>query len=416
MPEVGTGLLDTYRAALTLDVASTDRVNSLIALATVQSQVESTMQAFQVDDAGVVLQDLTPYLSRDTNAEISWDSASNVSGSCVFGISGEAVLTWGSSRVKIYQLLRSTEYNVAHGLDIRTWLRFPVGVYIVTSPGTDDLDASATRRVTGYTREYLLQSQAPDSLSFAFGSTYLAAITAVFAAAGVSISLLTYPGSWSTKTLPAPRNFPLDDSTTMLDIVNELLQGSGCLPLYTDQDGFYKVTTTPKPTTQALLWRWAASADTTLTDADLDVKVVRYRGTGYQGDVWNVPNQWVFIQQGLTFEPIEGSGKYTVNNTTIPPSDQVTVGRVIRDTQFLPVSGQTDLVTQGDAIVTAALSQAEKISLQTRAWPAAGHYDVFQVTHKSFPFSSVRRVQASSWRLPLWGGPMNWQTNAVAQL
>lgn len=422
-----TDLLDTYVEPVCVDVD--DDVATLTELSQGTEPLEYSLQAFEVDATGAVLQDISPYLVNpdDNSDELSYDCNSNVPNDAHFTLSAEIDLTWGSSIVALYQLIRSDEYNTAHSLTPGAWLRFPLGQFVVTTPGFDNLDASDVRTVTGYGKNYLLQSSPSDALSFDAGTLYRTAITTVLRAAEVLgetqplAERVAYPGSWSTKTLRTPHNYPLGDQTH-LDIVNDLLKSSGCQQLFTAVDGTWVIKSIPKPARQALRWRWAASEDDTLSDSDLDAKVVLFGQSSYSGDVWNATNQWNFVQSGLDFPPgadgaTDGSsGLYQVNNTSVPPTDQTSVRRIVTKTVVLDAAGQDDLVKQGDAFVTKELSQAEKIEITTDPWPAARHFDVFQITHQALPAGSVRRVQTQSWHLPLWGQPMTWETNAVAEL
>lgn len=412
-----------YAEPVVLDpVSGADALARLIGMARMPHESEYQPQLFLAAVDGSLRDDLTSSLLRGGSDGVVWDSTAAVPGNLTVTLDASRALVWGGDVVAAYQLVRNHEYNLANGLDPATWWRFPIGHYVATSPGFTDLDASDQREVTGFDKNYLLQNQLSDTMSWDAGTQYVILVRNAFQAAGLVTSYLSevcdYPAGadWATKTLPAPVSYGMDGQTTYLDIVNEQLKASGARPIYTQPTGRWQVALTPTAATQALRWRWAASPGTTVTDLDLDTKVVIGHTSQYQGDVWNVPNQWVFIQDGLTFDPVEGSGQYTVNNTTLPPSDQTTVGRVVRATYLLQASTQADLVTQGDEIVATQISQAERINFQTAPWPIAGHFDVFAYTHATMPFGETRRVQAQQWDLPLWGDPMRWTTHAVAVL
>lgn len=415
---------DTYVDPLVADPTNdADAVARLFAIQRSHTTPEYSVQAFQADITGARGLDLSASLVVNTADTARWDCTQDVNGNVGLTLDSGLSLQWGADIVAVYQLVRSVEFNQLYGYRADVWQRFAVGHFVLTSPGFDDMDAADVRGVTGFDKNYLLQNQPTDSFSFAAASTYKAAVQSVFLAAGLITADLSevcdFPGDWPAKTLPGPVSYPLDGSISYLSIVNDLLKASGCRPLFGQPSGRWMVQYIPTVATQPLRWSWAASEDPSVTDGDLDSRIVLHHQSRYQGDVHNLPNQWVFVQAGLTFEPTgsDGSaGRYIVNNTMAPPSDQTTVGRVLRSTQFLPASGAADLIKQGDAIVATALSQVEKISLQTAPWPAARHYDVFQLTHAALPSSAQRRVQAQGWTLPLWGGPMSWDTNVGGTL
>jgi hypothetical protein len=216
--------------------------------------------------------------------------------------------------------------------------------------------------------------------------------------------------------------YPSDDSNdyTFIDIINELLKASGCLPLYTDRYGKFTITlrTDPKATTPLFV---AGRTRTAFNPDFARTEMVVSDGATYTNDLWNVPNQFVFIQSGLTFDPVEGSGQFTINNSISDPthyrpgSDQETIGRIIRSVQHLSASGQTDLVTQGEAIYADRFATVETISLRTAPWPCAGHLDVFRYCDDKLPRTPLRKVQAKSWDLTLTGlAEMNWGTAVVS--
>jgi hypothetical protein len=179
----------------------------------------------------------------------------------------------------------------------------------------------------------------------------------------------------------------------------------------------------------------------------LDTKTVVMHSQSYSGDVYNLPNRWIFIQNGLNFQPklatypqtpggpdpALGGGIYQVDNDSSqsstqandpnvlnhvyvsqPPSDQTTIGRVVPVVVMLDASGQKDLKTQGDKIVADALASVETISINTTPWPVGRFFDIFYFIHSALPGDSRRRCQAQNWEYDLFGGDTVWSTNAVS--
>lgn len=415
------------RVPVTLWTKRPDQIAVLNALALAGNR-QYSKQLLRVDDTGTELEDLTPYLTPSAaggQAAVSRDCTAE----CPGKLTGALVkpLRWGSDRIMPISLIRSPGYGGG------SWQGFPRGIYVATSPGVDNLDSAGRWDFTGWDRIYLLQSDPINTWSFAGGTTYLAAVQAMFRSAGIISNVATldtvcaYPGDWAAKTLPAARSYPAGGGTTRVQIINALLKESGMRPLYTDPGSGQWTIEPIRPTaTQDLAWRWQGSSvdPATLGGASLgdtgwpDRKILLYAKQAYAGDVYNAPNRWVFIQSGLTFQPThsDGSdGRYIVDNLTTPPADQTTVGRVLAKVVQLDASGSADLIKQGDGIVADDLASIEKINLTTAPWPAAGHYDVFWAVHSSLPNSPIRRVQAQSWSMPLDHGEMTWQTNVVAQ-
>lgn len=378
------------------------------------------IEVFEVDNSGAVLFDLTPFVVQAGNNTVTKDCTAEITTTVALEFS-DLTLQWGSTLVQVYQLVSSNAFNAGQVYG------FPVGCYVVTSPDID-LQPNSTTPVTGYEKTYLLQSSLGDSVTFAQTSTFSAGVKAMMVAAGLMSSgaalstVADFPGDWSTKQLSVDLSYALfGDSTattTYLDVINALLAASGCQPLFCDQLGNFQIVYLPVPANQSNQWTFSGSAtDYSLANfpfssdcvvSDTDRKINR--------DVYNVPNQWVFVQQGLGAPPShnDGSdGRYVVNNTMRQPSDQTSVGRILRSTQFLNASGPADLVAQGDAIVTAQLSQGETITFSSTAWPVAWQYDVFRYTDATLPSPAVRKVQSQGFTLPLDGSMMSWSTVVV---
>lgn len=417
-------ITDAYIPPVVHDFTSdSEMVTELIAMRKIADTPEYAAQAFQLADDGELV-DITEGLLYSDSDSVQWDSTSEVQDSCTFSYRGS--LQWGSDIVVLYQLIRSTRYNAVNGLVPEAWCRFPIGYFIVTTPGYDDLDIADFHQVTGYGKNYLLQNGLTDAYPFAIGDTYLDAITALFIASGALdpagdlTDICDYPNDWATKTLAQPYNFTAEDTDSYLAGINQLLAASGARNIYVHPaTGRWVIefipATTPNPPPR---WWWAGSAVDSdpyerITEDELKIAAIVQHANRYSGDVYNVPNQWVFIQNGLTFQPIEGSGMYTVNNLGTPPSDQNSVGRVIRSTQYLDATDQADLEKQGDAIVQTELSTAEQFTITSAPWPVGRNFDVFYFAHGALPFDSLRLVQAQQWELPIWGKPMTWTANAI---
>lgn len=375
----------------------------------------------QLDPAsGEVLYDLTPFVVNGGNNTVTKDCTAEVSTSLNLEFSN-LNLQWGSAQVLVTMLLKSEWYEAGQ------YQGFPLGVYVLTSPSVN-LQPGSIVPVTGYEKTYLLQSSLPDSVSFNSGSTYLAGVTKMFVQAGLLVSgqplntVCNYPGAWASKTLPTTVSYALFGDTTatatFLDAVNGLLLASGMQPLYCDQLGNYTISPLPTPAAATPAWTFAgsvtewsdpafpSSSDCVVSDTDRSIS----------RDVYGVPNEWYFIQQGLTVAPSHNDGRdgrYVVENTVVQPSDQTSVGRVLRSTQFINASGQADLIAQGNAIVQAQLAKSEAITFNSTGWPVAWQYDVFRYTDQTLPATDVRKVQCQGFTLPLDGSEMQWTTLVV---
>lgn len=408
-----------------------DGSNTFIALAYfTQVSLSNSTPAYSnmfwlVDESERFLEDITPYVvvNSSNTPTVKHDSTTDgVQTTLNFTYRRPDELKWGSARIKVFMLVQ------CDGVSSGQWFRFPRGVYVVTSPNRD-LQDSISREVTGYDKLSLLMSEQADSMSWNAGTFYQDAVADCFIAAGLINSrgdfgtIANSSGGWADKQIPSGqfRSYALNGAAqTYLSIINALLADSGEQNLFTDFNGTFQVADLPTPGDDALVWTWVAdqAAQASVTSGDYRGKAVLRAGRTYNGDVYNQPNQFVFIDTNLTFTPThtDGSdGMYVVDNFTIPPSDQITVGHVITHHEFLDASGTADLIAQGDSFVTKALSAIETISFSTSPWCVGWHYDVFLYADSALPGPfNTRRLQAQSWTLPLTGAPMEWETNVVS--
>lgn len=347
---------------------------------------------------------------------VSRDCTVTTPGTVDFSV--DEALTWGADLVAPYAEISADQF--AGG----AVFEFPLGAYIATSPSKDP--DTGLYRVTGYDKVYLLRSEVGDSFAAESSTTYADNVATLLDMAGIpgaklaghlNPAVVDFPASWAAKTIPAGKDmiFTQDDSNnyTFIDIVNALLAASGCRSIYTSPLGRFVVALVTKPAGQSLQWSFTRSDDVVKGSAS------------YESDLWGVPNQFVFVQNGLTFAPSHDDGtdgRYVINNDVAdakhyrPPSDQATIGRVIRTTTHLDASGQSDLITQSEKIYTDTLSEAETVSLSTAPWPIAWHLDVLGYFDPTFDRAPGRKLQAKTWGMPLNGGDMTWTAYVVGDL
>lgn len=361
----------------------------------------------QVDGLGNVQADLTAYAIHD-GASISRDSTQVQH--ATLSMNFQSDLTWGETLIRPSMLISSKALP-----DLGS-VAYPLGVYVATVAPKNLQNALPFYALTGYDKNYLLQGQLADTYLGATGTTYLSNVSALLVLAGAMPSggtvsnYLNYTAAWAVKTLPNDMNYPYGTGATAIGIINDMLAASGCRPIFTDQYGKFVAQLAPIPAQQTNEWAFAAGQVDGLTVGDFPYDSAVVFGQSVGGvDAWNAPNAWRFVQNGLDFVPIEGSGQYTVQDTI----NQAEIGRTIWDVVLLDASGQTDLQTQGDVIVAAAKAALESVTLQTAQWPVAWHYDVFQYVDPNLPNTPVRKLQAQQWVLPLDGGPMSWTTAVV---
>ena len=348
-------------------------------------------------------------LKNEANA-VAHDNYATVHGTCALTL--DADLQWGYDMVRPYMLL---SYPAFPGAAAVTGMRFNLGCYVVTSPSYM-LTAQAKRPVIGYDPLYLLNNPVGSAYSVRAGANHLATVVSIINAQTTQWGgAFIYDPSNADRTLPTLMSWPMDSShttTTWLNIINDLLAAIGYRGLWCDQDGNYRTEPYIAPPSRAKEYLLDAgnTARALINDAySAQHQIVSTEQRQYSYDTWNVPNWWRFVVSNSTATPVEGAGQYTVQDISGGPTSQLVVGRVIRaPVQFLDAATQTDLVTQGNAIVTADKDVAETIQMNTAPLPIAGHFDVVGYSDEFLPDNQDRKLLAQSWTLPLAGGDMTW--------
>lgn len=364
-------------------------------------------------DFGVALLDQSDQYVRDldtvlrTGAQVRRKMADTVHGQCSLQI--EEALQWGVDRVQPYMLLSAPGYPTA---------RFNQGVFILTSPSVDVNQTTPVWPVTGWDKVYLLTSPLADSYTVPKGANILATVTSLIAAAGGGANV-RLDGTKSAAVASADMTYPLGTSQTWryVDIINDVLGSIAYRGIWADQDGWYRSEPLIPPAQRApefILGDGDTMLDRYIDPTHFYHSIVSAAPKIVTRDRWAVPNWWRFIQNGLTFSPIEGSGQYTVTDLDSATGSNTT-GMIMRKPVFLDATDQANLVTQGDLIVAADKNVAETIVLPTAPLPICGHADVMLYSNPRLPDGlTVRKVIADGWTLNLDGSDMSWDLTTVS--
>lgn len=297
-------------------------------------------------------------------------------------------LQWGLDMIRPYMLLSSQTAGM-------TGCRFNLGVYVLTEPDTVLSENPLTYAVTGQDQLVFLQNNVGDSYTVPLGTNVLNAVIVVLENSGVTSPVLLDTTA-AAKTLNVPMSWVQSSSNTVtyLKIINDLLSCVGYVGLWCDWDGNFRSGPYVLPVNRPSEWLFDVGSLTTGQVAEARTVT---------NNVWQVPNWWRFVQSNLAAVPIEGTGWYTVKNqSTGPSSINALGGRVVRaPVQYLSAVTQSDLVTQGNAIVQKARQADEVITTKLSPFPLAWHLD--RSTYADANLGSTREVICNSWSLPLNG-------------
>lgn len=354
--------------------------------------VRNTLTAIQVeslirDDASIIvgmgmelidrdlnlLMDLTPYLRT---CSVSRDNLAVLHGSCDFTLSTR--LNWGRALVLPYLTITNGAVTA----------RFNEGAYFTSTPSIVTDAVPATYAVTGFDILNALNTLVGDSYAINVGESYLTKIEDILTSLGYTQYVID--PARATTVATAPKGWPIDESTTWLIIVNEMLQAVGYQPIYSDWDGRLNCRALP-PSTLAPEWAYTRG---------------QYTGQLVPGqeithDYFATPNRWVGIQGNTDADaasPVEGAGVFTYVNqndgeTSVNERDQV-ITRVITAT----VADQTALEAAVMAEVAKDKVVGTTIEAKTSVNPLHWHNDIVSVETLEL---GIRTVQQTTWTMDL---------------
>lgn len=344
--------------------------------------------------AGAELLDMNLNVMADISAmleggRVGRQSYADLHGSAEFTLEGE--LDWGTAIVRPYMVMASTT----------TTARFNLGAYFTQSDETVLGSDPTTYAVTGVDILDVLNDPVGEAYAVAAGTTYLSAVETILQNRGVTQYLIDQSGA--AVTLPSPKVWELDESTTWLNVVNDLVGAIGYRGVWSDWDGMVRVQPYMSPADRPSEWTYTVDPATAMHREPRTIARERYRA----------PNRWVFYRtNGVDGPPpVEGAGVYTVTNQTSgPTSVQGRAGRVITRPVGLDAADQQSLVDAGRKTVDADMRNPGKLKLSTFPNPLHWHFD--RVTMQDPALRQTAMVVAS-WSLPLNGDDMDHEWSEI---
>lgn len=324
-----------------------------------------------IDMALEVEEDLTDWFA---GGSVGRESFANLHGSASFELLRP--LDWGRSLVRPYYTIND--------------VRFDLGAYFTSVPTTEVSQDPTTYKIEGYDILLRLANRVGSSYSLASGELILTAVETILIAQG--FSRYTIDQYAAASTMPAARVWPIDDNTTWLTVVNDLLAAVGYQGIWSDWSGLLRCERYTSPRDRGAEWVYNGDGDAS------QLSVVRTVNRDY----FDVPNRWIACRQnnieGAT--PVEGDGVYTFTNEIDGPTSVEARGRVITGPLILvDAADQAALVTAVQQRVAADMSVPTTIELSLPlANPLHWHFDRCYVVDSAL---GMHEVVVTKWVLPL---------------
>lgn len=355
-------------------------------------QVESLIR----DDPGITIGRGMELLDRDLNVldvvtphlrecSVTRDNTATLHGTAKFTIASK--LEWGRAVVRPF-------ITITNGVQTA---RFNQGAYFTNTPAIKTDRIPATYTVDGYDILNGLNTLVGDSYAINVGESYLTKVEDILLAQGYTQFVID--PARSATTAPAAKGWPLDESTTWLQIVNELLSAVGYRAVYSDWDG--------KLICQAIVDIPTVAPEWYYTRGEFDGQMIPESDIVH--DYFATPNRWVGIQgnANATTAPVEGNGVFTYVNENQGETSVSARDQVITRVMTITAADQSALVAAVMAEVSKDRNVATTMAAQTSANPLHWHMDVVSVETVEL---GIVKMQQVNWTMDLRTGNMahNW--------
>jgi hypothetical protein len=229
------------------------------------SDVEIAAGLELIDMTLEVETDLTDWLHGGT---VTRNSYANLHGAATLELSRE--LDWGRSVVRPYVTLDGVRFNL--------------GAYFADVPSVQAGSDPVIYSISGHDILLALADRIGQAYAVQSGANVLDTIEQLLIQQGfVRYSI---DQSASSFVMPSARVWPIDDNTTWLTVVNDLLAAVGYAGVWSDWDGRLRCEQYVSPLARASEWTYAGDGDT----SQLSVERVIKR------DLFDAPNRWIAVR------------------------------------------------------------------------------------------------------------------------
>lgn len=305
-------------------------------------------------------------------SSVSWDAGATVPLTCRLVLAEQA--DWTVVRLR----------PVVTVTDGQETVRVPMGVFVPSQPSRTATGTPRRWDVDGYDLTSLLNLPHGQTFRIAEGDNPVIAARTLVEDAGLVAS---FTAVGDAKPMGRDRIWPLDPSTTTLDIVNRLLAEDGYQPVW--EDGLGRIRSGPDrdPSDLPSEWVYDTTSSTTIVGVD----------RVWESDRTDLPNRLVAVSSNATaWDPVAGDGIVIVEDE----DDIAARGR--RNAMVTLDAVDQDELEAAAARKWAELTRAsDTFRIVVVANPLHGHRDVVRL--RDLQLGVDRRLSVTAWTLPLDG-------------
>lgn len=370
------------------NLLSPGQVNALLQTMPV---VQITYGADLLDMYRNVVQDITEYMVEGST--VSRNNYATIHGTCSLVIASDAPINIES------QLVRPWMQLTGEGISAKFYL----GVFALSSPTLDNSTVPSVLTYAGYDMLFFLNQPIGDTVTFLAGTN---PVNNALQLVGDAISQNPQTDYTPTSvTLASDASYPFDSSNkhTYLDVINAQLALAGYMGVWADWYGVFQMQPYVTPNKRAFEYTF---------DLESATNIVAEARTSDQ-DIFDVPNWFRFVQNGITAPPAEGVNQYTYIDNTVRITSYKSRGYYVKSINFIDAADYTHLVANAQILIDAALNPVETFNVSTSPFPLAWHFDQILMRDPNLAVP-LRRVQAQSWQITLDGtADMAWVWESV---
>jgi hypothetical protein len=296
-------------------------------------------------------------------------------------------LDWGKDRIRLRMSLTSPSGTFETVL----------GVFVLSTPETVAGEDPRTFKVEGYDLLEFLNRPHGETFVAAVGTGYLANARTLIEAAGLPVTFLD---ETADQTVTTARIWPIDEQTTTLNIVNDLLAAVGFRGLHMTRDGVATSEPYQAPADRGVEWEYDATVDATTVG---ETRTAIF-------DFFDAPNRLVAIcdDPEKTIDPV------VLNNVDEGITSQTARGRVIPAVLRFEAANAAALTARAVEAFDRLSRVAEEFTVTVGPNPAHFLHDVVRFADPDLAVN--RKCVVRSFRLPLDGGDMTLDMRAVDAL
>ena len=353
-------------------------------------EIDWTMALYDSDDAYVT--DITADVSEGT---ITRNLYRTIHGTAKFRLSRQ--LLWGSHRLAPSVTLTSEVENLTATWALGRWLTSIPERVVGAVPESYEVEA--------YDKLLLADKKVGRSYAVASGTAYITAVETILGTELGEASYALDQASIATVTTTT-LNWLLDDDTTWLRIINDLLLAINYEGLWVDRNGYYRSRPYRDPEERTNTWSFDAD-DSVNTIVGETRKVVPARGGEDISDPIDTPNAWTFVNDDIAqAPPTVGAGIYQETNSNNGATSVLARGQTVYSIQRGTFSSQGTLVDFSTGrIVWASRRFNTTLELDTGPCPALWHFDVVDLIDSAL--GPQRRWAVEEWTMDLPSGDMS---------